>query len=278
MALTKILYYDELDSTNLKAKELAKNGAQEGTTVVAGRQTDGRGRSGRSFFSPDGTGLYMTIILRPSFRPSDASLITTAAAVAVTKAVRAEKERHETGDVGSEAEKEDLRKTRDCTDDVWIKWVNDIYMGEKKVCGILTEASFLPDGSGFEYAVCGIGINLFTPKGGFPKDLKMIAGALDIKGLTAKKLAEEICGNFFYYYENLTEKRFLPEYKGYMKLVGKRVKVHPGPNESRVAMLYDPRYEGREGVIEELTDDLHLIVKFDDGSTEEIMSGEISQL
>lgn len=274
MVSTKILYYDELDSTNLKAKELAKNGAPEGTVIVAGRQTKGRGRSGRSFFSPDGTGLYMTVILRPSFSPSDASLITTAAAVAVTKAIRTEADKHKT----CTGEKEGGTGKCGCGADVWIKWVNDVYVGKRKVCGILTEASFLPDGNGFEYAVCGIGINLFTPPGGFPEDISKIAGALNIKEINAKELALEICGYFFEFYEELTEKRFLPEYKMYMKLTGKRVKVHPGPNESRVAMPDDPRYEGREGVIEELTDELHLIVRFDDGSTEEIMSGEISQI
>ncbi|MDO4396216.1 MAG: biotin--[acetyl-CoA-carboxylase] ligase [Clostridia bacterium] len=129
----------EVDSTNVVAREKATAGAPDGYTVVAGSQTKGRGRMGRAFYSPAGTGVYMSLVLRPkNFSPQNAVKLTTMAAVAVCRAIEKVS--------GEKAE---------------IKWVNDVYVRGKKVCGILREASFnLEDGS-LEYAVLGIGINVF---------------------------------------------------------------------------------------------------------------------
>ena len=123
--------------------------------LVAESQTAGRGRLGRSFHSPVGTGLYMSILLRPTFSAERALFITTAAAVAVCRAIE-----QETG----------LKPQ--------IKWVNDIYLHEKKICGILTESSINFETKGLKWAVLGIGLNLSEPEGGFPEEIRSVAGAL----------------------------------------------------------------------------------------------------
>ena len=113
-----ILQFDTLPSTNDTAKELGLRGEKENTAVIARAQTAGRGRMGRQFFSPDQSGIYMSILLRPTFSPDKSHLLTPAAAVAVADAIDSV-----------------------CGTDCKIKWVNDIYLGNKKVCGILTETS-----------------------------------------------------------------------------------------------------------------------------------------
>ncbi len=109
----------EVTSTNNACKELAAVGAREGSVVISERQTGGKGRLGRKFFSPERTGIYMSIVLRPKITASESLLITTAAAVAVAEAIEVVANRK-----------------------AGIKWVNDVFLGNKKVCGILTEASF----------------------------------------------------------------------------------------------------------------------------------------
>ena len=143
LALTAL---QSTDSTNTRIRVLAEDGAPEGTVVVAAAQTAGRGRSGKSFLSPAGTGLYMSILLRPALTMGDSLLITTAAAVAVSRAIERV--------AGCEAK---------------IKWVNDVYVDEKKVCGILTEGALDLENGGLRYAILGIGINICPPDGGFPR-------------------------------------------------------------------------------------------------------------
>ncbi|MBO4422670.1 MAG: biotin--[acetyl-CoA-carboxylase] ligase, partial [Clostridia bacterium] len=130
-------YHKTLISTNDTAKQYAREGREEGTVVIAGAQTGGRGRLGRSFFSPEG-GVYMSLILRPAF--DDYTIITPAAAAAVCRALE--------------------RLGFGCR----IKWVNDIYLSDKKVCGILTEADVAAG-----WAVLGIGINTVCPGDGAPE-------------------------------------------------------------------------------------------------------------
>ena len=150
--LPAVEVHASLGSTNDRAKALALSGAPEGSLVVALTQTAGRGQQGRSFYSPAGTGAYMSLVLRPRTltAPED---VTIAAAVAVARA----------------AEALSARPTQ-------IKWVNDVYLGGKKICGILTEGGAAPDGS--PWAVVGIGVNLLPPTGGFPEELRDIAGAV----------------------------------------------------------------------------------------------------
>ena len=137
----------ETDSTNRVAKELARQGAPHGTAVLAERQTAGRGRMDGCFYSPEG-GMYLSVILRPELPPEDLLMVTPMAAVAVWKAV------------------EKLTGIR-----LGIKWVNDLYLEGKKVCGILCECAG-------DAVIVGVGLNLKEPEGGFPPELK--AGSLNI--------------------------------------------------------------------------------------------------
>ena len=228
--------YDCVASTNDLVKERAKSGAPAGLVAIADRQTAGRGRMGRSFYS-DGGGLYMSILLRPEGDAEDALSITTRAAVAVAKAI----ETH-TG-----------RATA-------IKWVNDIYQNERKVCGILAEGQAKPDG-GMEYAVLGIGVNLCEPHGGFPEELSKIAGAIFERGEAFDRdaLAETILQNLF--------SDDADRYDAYAKrdmLRGKTVTVFRGGKP-----LYAAEVLG-------IDRDFSLRVRLADGSVAKLQSGEVS--
>ncbi len=144
-----------LDSTNAEALRRAVDGAPEGTVIVAEEQTAGRGRRGRSFFSPAGTGIYLSILVRPALAAERAHLLTCSAAVTVAEAIEA------------------------CAGvDASIKWVNDVYCRGKKVAGILTEGSFDLEGGVLQHAVVGIGVNVRPPHAGFPAEIAERAGAV----------------------------------------------------------------------------------------------------
>lgn len=149
-----IRIFDCLESTNDTAAEWARAGAPAGAAVAARRQTAGRGRRGRSFYSPAETGLYLSVILRPECGAEDLSFLTPAAAVAAAEAVE-----------------------QVCGLSVGIKWINDLWYRERKVGGILCESALRPEGSP-EFVIVGIGLNLEEPEGGFPAELCRTAGAL----------------------------------------------------------------------------------------------------
>lgn len=194
-----VTVFDTLDSTNIKARQLADTGAPEGTVVIACSQQRGRGRFGRDFYSPEGTGLYMSVILRPRIPVERALYITTAAAVAVAETAEEL--------TGSPAQ---------------IKWVNDVYCRGKKVCGILTEGQM--EGDRLCYAVLGIGVNIAPPEGGFPVELANKAGALfDTPVCVHDRLAAGILGRFDRYYRGLEQKAFLEGYRRRSMLDGKQV-------------------------------------------------------
>lgn len=148
-----IVYRDTIDSTNNLAQQLANNGAPEGTLVIADEQTSGRGRRGRSFFSPPHSGIWMSLILRPQLPLAHAAQITLVTAVALTKA---------------------LARATGVTPG--IKWPNDILFGKKKCCGILTEMHAEFDQ--IHHLIVGIGINVNVPQGEFPEELTNIATSL----------------------------------------------------------------------------------------------------
>ena len=143
-----------ITSTNTVLKTLAAEGAPSGLALIAGEQTAGRGRMGRSFYSPAGTGLYLSLMLRPAMRAEEAVRLTACAAVAAAETI----------------EELSGRETR-------IKWVNDILVDGRKVCGILTEASVDCENGMMNYVIIGLGVNLRDPEGGFPEELQSIAGA-----------------------------------------------------------------------------------------------------
>lgn len=150
----EVLYFDTIDSTNIKAQELAEKGYQSGTLVVADKQESGKGRRGRSWVSPSGTGIFMTLMIKPDINPNNASMLTLVAALAVAKAI--------TSVTGEEA---------------LIKWPNDIVVNGKKVCGILTEMN-----AQFDYInhiVVGIGINVHNES--FPEEISQMASSLMIE-------------------------------------------------------------------------------------------------
>ncbi len=188
--------FNVLDSTNTYLKSLAEKGEREGVVIIADSQTAGRGRRGKSFFSPD-SGLYMSFLLRPSLPPAQSRFITTATAVAVCRAVEAL--------YGKRAE---------------IKWVNDILIDKKKVAGILTEASFSGDGR-LGYVIVGVGVNVTTSA--FPDEIKDIAVSLGEDKKEA--LSEAILGEFSKIYDCFPEHTFFEEYKARSAVIGREIEI-----------------------------------------------------
>lgn len=202
---TEICYFDVTDSTNTQAKSLGEGDAPNGTLVVAGKQESGRGRWGRSFESPAGTGIFMTLLLRPEIEPQNASMLTLVSALAVAKGIE---------------HMVDLP--------VQIKWPNDIVINGKKVCGILTEMSAQMDY--VNYIVIGIGINVGNEE--FPEEIKDVATSIYLesgKHVNRAMLIEKIWEEFEDYYE-LYEKTqdlssLVKEYDSYLVNRGQKVRV-----------------------------------------------------
>ena len=237
----KIEVLEKTTSTNTLVKELASE-KEEGFVVVAGEQTAGRGRMGRSFFSPGDSGVYMSVLLKPEIAPEDAVQITTAAAVSVCKAL----------------EKLGVY-------DAKIKWVNDIYIGSKKVCGILTESSFNSESGMLDFAVLGVGINIYESEEGFPDEIKDIAGAVFSQreeNLRNKFIAEFI-NAFFKFYNVLSTKKHMKEYKEKSFVLGKEINIIKGENI-------------KAGKALDIDENCNLVVELPDGTTEKLYSGEIS--
>lgn len=234
--------FDEVDSTNKIARQKASDGEKEGYVCIASSQTNGRGRMGRNFFSPDKSGLYLSIILRPEISVQSSALITTAAASAVARAIDF---------LSGENSK--------------IKWVNDIFVKGKKVCGILTEATTAVEEGRLDYAVLGIGVNVYAPSGGFPKEIENIAGCVFDKQKSDMKnrLTAKILDNFYEYYKNLENRGFVECYEEKQLAVGKDITV------ISAGARYTAHCTG-------ITDDCSLIAKKENGETVILSSGEIS--
>lgn len=232
----------ETDSTNNLLRKRALDGVDEWYTVCAIRQTAGKGRMGRIFFSPQDTGVYVSILLKPQLKPEDAVLITTAAAVAVCRALET---------LGAKNPE--------------IKWVNDVFVARKKVCGILTEASFNLESGKLDYAILGVGVNMYTPDGDFPEKLRDIAGAVFYeRGEDMRNRFIAFFLNEFYgFYKKLAENPHKDEYKRRCFVVGECVSVVSG-NEKRDALVLG------------VEDDCALSVKFENGEIKKLNSGEIS--
>lgn len=236
-SLYKIQVENSVDSTNNIMKSKAKEGAEEFSVLVAAHQSSGRGRLGRSFHSPDGTGLYMSILLRPT-EESDPLLITTDAAVCCARVF------------------ERLSKR-----EAYIKWVNDIYMDNKKVCGILTEGA--PGEN--RYAVLGIGVNITPPKGGFPEDIKDRAGCVfnEAAPFLREKVAAEILKEFMCIYISADKEESLREYRMRSMVIGREIEIIKNEVcEKAIALSVD--------------DDYSLVVQKENGEIINLNSGEIS--
>lgn len=232
-----IIILPETASTNTYAKVLAAKGTAHGTVILAESQTNGKGRLGRRFESPSGTGLYMSVIVRPEFDISCAPLITSAAAVAAAEA----------------AEKL-------CGEEIRIKWVNDLYMNGRKICGILTEAAL--ESNKLAYAVIGIGINV--RKSIFPEELRDIAASIEAetgKIIDRNILCGEILSRLEYYLDNIEKKEHLGEYRRRELLTGNHITANMGN-------------EKIEGFAVGIDDNANLILKLPDGSEKKLTSGE----
>ena len=236
-----ITIFDELDSTNNYLKKIGSQGEKENQLVIALSQTGGRGRMGRTFYSPNGTGIYFSLLLHPKLYAEKSLFLTVMAAVSVAETV--------------------MKYNKN---DVKIKWVNDIYIDGKKVCGILTEGA-VNNSKKLDYAVVGIGINIVAPENGFPDDIKDNATAI-FPGNTEENIKEKIVAdviNRFFSMYNGDDKDYIRIYKDYSYLTGKEINIIQG-DSTRPATVID------------ITDKCHLLVKNEKGEIEEISSGDVS--
>ncbi|MDE6775591.1 MAG: biotin--[acetyl-CoA-carboxylase] ligase, partial [Ruminococcus sp.] len=202
-------------------------------------QTGGKGRLGRKFESPAGSGLYMSVLIRPDFRLAYAPLITSAAAVAAAESV------------------ENL-----CGKDVQIKWVNDLYMNGRKICGILTEAVLGLEMNTLDYAVIGIGINVRHTD--FDPELRRKASSTEDEAgiiINRNELCAAVCGRLEYYLDNLERKVHLDEYRRREMLTGRVITAETG----------NQRFTGKALGIDE---NANLTVELDDGTIKCLSSGE----
>ncbi|MDD5952624.1 MAG: biotin--[acetyl-CoA-carboxylase] ligase [Oscillospiraceae bacterium] len=242
--LELIHIYKSVDSTNNEVKRLAVSGGKHQTVVMAEEQTGGRGRLGRSFYSPPGSGIYLSMLLRPTISTEKSVLVTTAASVAVCRAVE-----KVTG--------------KPCV----IKWVNDVYSGGRKICGILTEAVTNVETGCIESIVLGIGINFKGTAEDFPEEIRNKAGFLfakDTGTITRNQLAAAEITELLKLPDQLESGSFLPEYRRRSVVLGKQVQV-VSSSGTRTALVQD------------IDDCGGLVVRWeDDGTTGVIRTGEVS--
>ncbi|MDE5907207.1 MAG: biotin--[acetyl-CoA-carboxylase] ligase [Lachnospiraceae bacterium] len=246
----------KVDSTNNVLKQYVAGGEKRDMVLLAEEQSAGRGRRGRSFYSPEGTGLYLSLLLHPDVGPEEGTMLTTLTAVAAAKAVE--------GIIG---------------ESVQIKWVNDVWLRGKKISGILTEGSASLEEGKLEYVVVGIGINLYEPAGGFPEEIREVAGAVFTHDISQEnlrnRLSVEFLSHFMAYYQAFPARDYLEEYRRRSFVVGKRVRIiTPGgkPQKTEDKGVSDREYAEVLGI----DDACHLKVRYDDGTIEFLSSGEIS--
>lgn len=259
-----IQIHDILDSTNNHAKRLITEGAADKTFIFAEQQTSGRGRYGKSFFSPSQSGIYMTMILRPKISIEDSLYFTFAAAVAVCRAI----------EILTDSSPR-------------IKWVNDIFLGRKKLCGILTEAVSDFESGTVESIVIGIGVNVRMNISQLPEDLRDIVGCLfpedDISEwncepisepnhvrISRNQLASEIIGQLIHLTDQLLsldketgQRTLLQAYKRRSLVLGKKIR-------------YTLNQEVYSGTAMDINEKGNLVVRGEDGNVSILQSGEIA--
>ena len=233
--------HDTVSSTNTLLKERADT-LPEWYAIISSCQTAGRGRIGRSFYSPSDTGVYLSVLLRPQLPAQEATRITTAAAVAACRAIES--------------------CTKACPK---IKWVNDVFIEGKKVCGILTEGSFNMETGGLDWTVMGIGLNVYEPEGGFPEEIRQIAGSIAKKREKnlRNKLAAAFLRQFYILCNELTKADFAEEYRKRSFLIGEEILVLRGDAVLPAKAL-------------NIDEECRLLVQYEDGRKEALSSGEVS--
>ena len=239
--IIRVKTYQSVTSTN----DILKEGAETypcWQSAVSNSQTRGKGRMTRSFYSPKDTGLYLSMLIKLPIAAMEATRLTTASAVAACRAIER------------------------CTGEhPQIKWVNDVYLRDRKICGILTEASISMENQSLEWAVMGIGFNVYEPEGGFPAEIADIAGSItrerkkDLRSILAAQFMKE-------YHElclNLNSPAIVEEYRQKSLMQGRNIAVIKGAEKIPAKVIG-------------IDDDLKLIVEYEGGSREALSSGEVS--
>lgn len=231
-----ITVLDTVDSTNTYAKKLANEGVPHASIIVANEQTKGRGRLGRTFYSPADKGVYISFVLRPKMQLSEASFLTVVAGVAACQAIE---------------------KTTDLTPS--IKWVNDVFVRGKKCCGILSEATSDFETMSVQNVVVGIGINVSNDV--FPDEIKNTAVSLG--GVLRNKLAAEVINCFLSLADSFSREEIVKEYKKKCFVIGKEITYTLNGTEYKAKVI-------------DINNDANLVVQNDDGTVSVLKSGEIS--
>ncbi|MFI3312795.1 MAG: biotin--[acetyl-CoA-carboxylase] ligase [Eubacteriales bacterium] len=233
----------EVDSTNNYLKQLAEAGAPHGTVVVSDCQTAGRGRLGRSFASPKGVGVYLSVLLRPEVAPGELLHLTAVAAVAGAEALEAV-----------------------CGAKPGIKWTNDLIFGQKKVAGILTEMSLEAESGRVHYAIVGIGIN--CNQGEFPAEIEQVATSIFLETgakVDRSEIARQIGRGILAAYDTMWQEKasWMAKYAENCVTIGREISVVRGS-------------EARRGRALGIDEDGGLIVLYEDGTRATVNSGEVS--
>ena len=240
----EVRFFPTISSTTTVLRQMALENAPAGLALVAGEQTAGRGRLGRSFFSPARSGLYLSLLLRPDTPAAESTLLTSCAAVAVAEAI------------------ESLAHVQPR-----IKWVNDLLLNGKKICGILTEAGLDCETGRMSYVVIGIGINTRPPEGDFPEALSPIAGSafgdLPIPDLR-NRLAAQVLDRLLDYAANPGSDRLFEKYRDRLMVLGKPILILSPGRDPVPALALD------------LERDYGLRVRDEKGVEQVLHSGEIS--
>lgn len=235
-----IKVYSQLNSTNEKAKELARAGSDTNTVIIAEEQLAGKGRLSRTWYSPKDTGLWFSLVLRPEILPEQAPFLTIIASLAVVTA---------------------LKKLKFAP---VIKWPNDILLEGKKVCGILSELS--ANLGGINFAVVGVGLNVNQKS--FPAELTEASSLylLGEKKLDRIKLLQSILNAMARYYQRLLagdDSKLLKEWKGYLNILNKKVTIYSSKK------VY-------QGIVIDISQKGELLLKDEQGKTHSFWAGDVS--
>lgn len=232
----RICSFGEIDSTNAQAKRMVADGFDGEYALLAARQQSaGRGRMGRSFFSPADTGAYFSLLCRVHTPLCEAVTVTSAASVAVMRAIRTL--------TGLQTQ---------------IKWVNDLYLNDKKICGILTETTGIGEA---RFLIVGIGINISTEQ--FPSELQGVAGSIGADHLSSEALITEVCRALLPYLKDPADRSWLSDYRAHSCVLGRRVQ-----------WICEGR--GQVGTAEEIDEAGALLIRTDTGESVRLFSGEIT--
>lgn len=255
-------YFNSISSTSVMLKTFVEenytSNILEGKVFLASEQTNGKGRRGREFFSPEGTGVYFSILLKPNIAPKDTNLITILSSIAVCEAI------------------EELLIKNTLKIEPQIKWVNDIFINNRKVGGILTEASLTLENQEVNYIILGIGLNVYRPNQevGFPDNIKNIAGYIFADDIESdiddfkNKLVAKILTKFYSYYKDINNNniKVLQKYKDFSCILNKEVIISSGEDKDKF----------REAKVLDINKDFSLAVKFDSGDIKDLVCGEVS--